>query len=345
MEQAMRITPTMRAAVLAVVLGLIVAACGDDTTDEPVATPDAEDPADDPGDDADPVTEDEDWVIGVSLPSSTTTLYIEMAAGMEDLGEELGVEVVVNYAQEDLIEQLNTVDTLLGRGVDGILISPLDFEGSQPAYETARSQDVPIMSIARSTDPSLHDAFIGANWEEYGVQIAEWTCDKVGGEGQVAMLMGPAGASFVMDMEEGYKGYMASECPGIEIVFETNVVPMTAEQALPPAEDALSAFPDLVAIYAQQDDMAKGVLTVLEEQGRLGDVVVTGFDGSPEALGLVRDGTLDMTIALQPYKWGQLGLETMLRYLRGEDVGDFIEIETTLVDGDNIDQYTDEELR
>lgn len=315
-------------------LGLLVAACADDATDEPPPT-----------DEDDTEAAPEELLIGVSFPSSTVTLYSEMDAGMHDLADELGVELVFNYAEDDPSQQLDDLDTLLARGVDGVLISPIDFDALQPGYEQVRAAGVPIMSIARATDPALQDSFIGAPWEDFGIDIASWTCDAVGGEGQVAMLMGPSGASFVDDMERGYKGYMEEECPGIEIVFESNVVPMTADQALGPAEDALSAFPDLVAIYAQQDDMASGVLTVLEEQGRLDDIVVTGFDGAPDALQQVRDGRLDMTIALQPFQWGQLGLETMVAYLRGEEVGDFVEIETTLIDSETIEQYTDEELR
>ena len=346
----MRRSRVVRALGLVVASSLMAVACANEAVDDVPETEPEEAADDEPEEEPEEASEeaaeqDDEFLIGVSFPNSTGTLYVEMAAGIEDLAPELGANFIINYAEEDQIQQLNDVDTLLAQGVDAILISPIDFDGVQPAYEAAQAQGIPIISVARSTDPELQVSFVGAPWEDFGLAIAEWTCEATDGEGQVAMLMGPAGASFVDDMERGYKSYMDDECPGIEIVFETHVVPMTPDQALPVAQDALAAFPDIDVIYSQLDDMVPGVNAVLEEQGRLGEVIVTGFDGTPDAFDAIREGRQDMTIALHPYRWGQRGFETVVRYLRGEDIDDFVEIETTLIDRNNIDQFDDEDLR
>lgn len=326
-------------------LGLAAGGCAGTETevDEAVATNDEAIATNDEA--VETEADREDFHIGVSFPDSTTTLYVEMEAGINELAPELGVETTVVYAGGDPAQQLDDVNTLIANGADAILISPIDSEASKPAYEHARSQGVPIISIARSTSPELEDSFVGAPWEDYGEEIAKWTCEATGGEGSVAMLKGPAGASFVDEMERGYKEYLANDCSGLSIVFETNVVPMTSDQSLPAAQDALTAHPDLDVIYSQLDDMVGGVIAALEEQGRLEEVVITGFDGSPEGFAFIREGKQDMTIALQPFKWGQLGLKTALDVLQGEEVGDLVTIESTLVDQSNIGQYADEDLR
>jgi ABC-type sugar transport system substrate-binding protein len=60
---------------------------------------------------------------------------------------------------------------------------------------------------------------------------------------------------------------------------------------------------------------------------------------------LVTDSKLDMTIALRPYHWGQLGLQTMVSFLDGEDVPPLVEIETILLDEETVDDHSAEELR
>ncbi len=287
----------------------------------------------------------EDRLIGVSLASPTIPLYVAMAEGIRDQAAEVGVEVVFTDADEDVEAQLNDVQDLISQGVDGILISPIDSVAAVPAYEDARAQDITIVSIARNVEPEYEDAFVGARWETYGRQIAEWTCEEAGGEGTIAMIKGPAGASFVEEMEVGYKDFMASDCPGMTIVFETNAAPLSAEQGLTAAQDALSANPDVTAIYANNDELAEGAIRALEEQDRVEEVIVTGFDGNETGLANIRDGAQDMTIALRPYAWGQLGLDTILQVLDGEDVGEVVEIETILLAQSNIGDHDDEELR
>lgn len=324
----------IRALGLMLALGLVAAACGGEEEEAPET---AEEPVEAP---------EESLTIGVSLASPTIPLYVAMAEGIRERAAELGVEVVFTEANEDPVQQLNDVQDLIAQGVDGILISPIDSEAAKPAYEDARAAGITIMSIARNTDPELEDSFIGAPWDKFGRAIAEWTCDAAGGQGKIAMVKGPAGASFVDDMEAGYKEIMASDCPDMEIVFETNAVPLTPDQGLAAAQDALSANPDLKVIYANNDDLAIGVIQALEEAGaNLDDVLVTGFDGNPEGLALVEEGKLDMTIALRPFHWGILGLETMVAALRGEEVPQLVEIETIMVTQDTIGQQDPEDLR
>ena len=55
--------------------------------------------------------------------------------------------------------------------------------------------------------------------------------------------------------------------------------------------------------------------------------------------------TIDMTIALKPYAWGRQGLRTMVDYLNGEEVEGLVEIDSLLIDQDNIDEVNFDEIR
>lgn len=288
---------------------------------------------------------DEKLTIGVSLASPTIPLYVAMADGMKRRAAEIGVELKFTEANEDPAQQLNDVQDLISQGVDGILISPIDAEAAVPAYEDARAAGIKVMSIARNTDPKVEDSFIGASWKKYGHDIAAWTCKKTGGKATVALVKGPAGASFVEEMVDGYKGYLSSSCAGMKIVSESNADTLTSEKGLAVAQDALSANPGVDVIFANNDDLAKGAIQALEERRRVGKVIVTGFDGTPSGVEQIRKGEQSMTIALRPYQWGRLGLDTMVRALRGEKVGKLVGIDTTLIDEGNVEQIDDADIR
>ena len=86
--------------------------------------------------------------------------------------------------------------------------------------------------------------------KQIGRDIAEWTAKAIGGEGKVAMLLGPSGAPTFRNLAEGYTEVMA-KYPKIQIAFRTDG-PLTRERGVKQAEDAMVANPDLKAIYGCQ---------------------------------------------------------------------------------------------
>jgi ribose transport system substrate-binding protein len=257
-----------------------------------------------------------------------------MAEGIEDRAAQLGVKVTIAEAHEDPLKQLDQVRGFVAQHADGILISPVDAVAAIPAYRAARKAGIPIFSIARRTRPDVEDGFVGADEATLARRIARWTCRALHGKGEIAMLNGPPGASFVRIMMSSYKAELGAHCRGAKIVFETNIVPMTPAGALTAAKDALTAHPDLDAFYGNVDDLASGAVRALEEQHALGRIVVTGFDGT--RVDLVRAGKLDMTIALRPYNWGKVGLDTIVRRLRGIPVPRVVQVRAVTVDRSNV---------
>jgi ribose transport system substrate-binding protein len=322
-------------AACAAVLALGLTACGGDD-DEPEAEAGGGTTAAE--------TAANDYTIGIDLSLSSDPFFVAMEEGLKDEAEELGVETIITYSSYDPSKQIGDVQDFITRGVDGILLSPADVEASVPAYEAARDADIPVMSLADHSDPDVEDAFIGAPWGEFGAAIAEWTCEAAGGEGKVAMIKGTAGVSFVEEMEDGYKEYMSSDCTGMEIVSEVNTN-FAREEAVKAAQDALTAHGDLKAIFAQIDDQAAGAAQAVAEAGKEDEVIITGFNGDEVGFEGVKDGTIDMTIALKPYHWARLALRTMVDHLNGKKAPKLVRIDSVLLDESNIEEVDLEDLR
>ncbi|MBI4012001.1 MAG: substrate-binding domain-containing protein [Candidatus Rokubacteria bacterium] len=283
-------------------------------------------------------------VIGVSLASQTNPLYVAMEKGIRDRAAELGVEVRFVVANEDQARQVNGVQDLLTQRVDAILISPISVEGAQVAYEEANKAGVPILSIARNLNkPQLEWAMIGKDWKAAGHTTAEWLAKRLGGKGRIAVLAGPAGASFAMEQVAGLREVVGKH-PGMEIVATANS-PLTKEQGIRLMQGILTANPRLDAVFAVNDELALGAIQATEEVGRAREIVFTGFNGAPAALEAVRAGKLHLTTSLKPYSWGVLGLDTALRVAREKQRVGLVEIRTQLVEGANVNALKPEDLR
>lgn len=286
---------------------------------------------------------DEPVVIGVALASSTNPLYVAMEKGIRARAAELGVEVRFVVPDEDQVRQVDGINDLITQRVDAIIASPITVEGSIVAYEEANKAGIPMLSIARNLNrDDLEWAMIGQDWEEAGRAIGRWLADRLGGQGTIGMLRGPAGASFAEDMARGFKEVMAGY-PGIQIVAELHS-PLTREQGLHLAENILTANPDVSAIYATNDELALGAVQAAEEFDRLGELVITGFNGTPPAVAAVREGQMHMTTALKPETWGRLGLETAVKVARERQKLGLVQIETVVVDDANVHSLTAEDL-
>lgn len=272
-------------------------------------------------------------VIGVSLASSTNPFYIAMEKGMQAKAKELGVELRVVRAEEDQIQQVNNVLDLIQQKVDAILISPIS-NGAVPAYVKAQEAGIPIFSIARLVDPKYHVAFIGSDWVMQGRRIGEWIAGRLGGKGKVGMLLGPAGASFAMDLEKGVKSVFARHA-AIQIVAQAHS-PLTRDEGLKHAEDILTAHPDVNAIYGTNDDLALGTARAVKAAGKTGKVLITGFNGIPPAVQAIREGEMHMTTALKPMSWGARGIEAAVDHLKGKKAEKLVEIATFVVDDRNV---------
>jgi ABC-type sugar transport system substrate-binding protein len=274
--------------------------------------------------------------IGVSLAQDDNPFYIAMLRGIRARAGELGWEVATVSANEDKVKQINGVQDLIARGVKGILISPIDAVGVNAAYDAAKAANIPIVSIARGSTSPNQTLHVAMDEKQIGRDIAEWTAKAIGGEGKVAMLLGPSGAPTFRNLGDGYTEVMAKH-PKIKIVFKTDG-PLTRERGVKQAEDALVANPDLKAIYCANDDVALGATQAVIASGHAGKTIVTGMNGVPPALHAVKDGKLAMTVELNPVLWGRLGVDVLAQYLKGEKVKPRVFIKHIIIDKTNIDQ-------
>lgn len=120
-----------------------------------------------------------------------------------------------------------------------------------------------------------------------GYDVSKILFEKAGGKGTVINTRGVPGGS---DESGRYDGFHAAlkEYPEIELITEDfGRWDRARSQEL--WQTYLNRYPDITIAYCQNDDMAFGALTAIENAGR-GGILIGGADGMPDAVDAVLDG-------------------------------------------------------
>lgn len=274
--------------------------------------------------------------IGVALASDVNPFYIAMKRGIEARAKELGVNVVFVTANDVVAQQVDGMQDLVARKVDAILTSPIDSVAVGSAYAAAARAGIPVISIARHANSPHQSAMVSMDEKKIGGDIANWIIKRTNGKGKIAMITGPGGSATFRNIAEGFDAAMKG-APGLTVAYRKEAA-LTREMGLKLAEDALIAHPDLVAIYAAQDDLALGASQAVAAAGKRDKVVVTGMNGTPPAFQAVKNGAVGLTVELNPVAWGRLGVDTVVNYWKGVKPTNQVSIQHVLVDQSNIEQ-------
>ncbi len=108
-------------------------------------------------------------------------------------------------------------------------------------------------------------------------------------------------------------------------------------------QSMLQAHPDIVGVISGNDEMALGAVAALKEAGKLDQVKVGGFDGSPDAVAAIKAGELQYTV-LQPVAvFSAEAVKQADNFIKNGSTGAATEkqlFDCLLITKDNVDKYT-----
>ena len=272
-------------------------------------------------------------VIGVSLLNLSNEFVVTVREAMVARAKELNVRLIVNDAQRSPERQVQQIETFLAQKVDAIVLNPCELEASSPAVQKALAAGVPIINVNSETK-AVPSAFVGSRDEESARLGMAYIAERLKGEGGVLMMEGYMGQAAQLKRNQGAREVLAKN-PGLKLLAA-----QTAEwdraKAVTLMENWLQSYgPSIKAVFAQNDEMAMGVLLALERAGRKKDIVVVGVDAIADALQAVRDGRLDATVFQDGKGQGRGAIETALRLIHKEPVEKEIFIPFQLVTKEN----------
>lgn len=230
-------------------------------------------------------------------------------------------------------KQISICEAFIAEGVDVLIVIPNDATAIVDVINSAAEKGIAVFLVDSGADESDYISYIGTDNYAGGGVAAEWFKENV--TGKVAIIDGAAGNGATTARYNGFKDGLEG-FDGIEIVTaDYGNGDMGTSMSV--AENFLTAYPDLTAIFCCDDQMAQGAGQAVAASGK--DIVVCGFDGSPEGAQAIIDGVMDATIAQTPRIMGKTAVEYAIKYLNGEDVEPIIYTDCEVVTVDNASDY------
>jgi ribose/xylose/arabinose/galactoside ABC-type transport system permease subunit/ABC-type sugar transport system substrate-binding protein len=249
--------------------------------------------------------------------------WAEMQQAAEREAAVQGVHLVSLAAdrETDVERQYQIIENLIQQRVDAILLSPAGSKELVPAIRKANDADIPVLILDTRIDQGAAESmgvrvltFIGSDNFEGGAVASRYLAGALGGKGSVAIIEGISGHETADRRRLGFlKGIEAYA--GIRVVA-SQTADWERARAYTVAENLLQAHPDLVGIFAANDEMALGALEAVAASRRLERVRVIGFDAIPDALANIASGRLLGSVAQFPGEMGRLGVRHAVALLR-----------------------------
>ncbi|MGL3149024.1 sugar ABC transporter substrate-binding protein [Microbacterium sp. A82] len=241
------------------------------------------------------------YIVGITGANyaieSARAQYEALAAGLIDAG----IEVKFLDAALDINAQVSHVDQFIDQGVDGIVLNLAgDPNAIRGSVERAIDAGIDLYSIGGT---GFTEVLVQVNLPslELGELSGQYVCEQSGGTGEVALIEA-VDIPVLAERWDSFLSTVEQECPDLQIVARERAIPDDAATARPIAEDLLTRFPNLTALWTMGDGPALGAGLAVQAAGR--DVIVTGMNAESQGIDGIRQGAVNATWDLDPTEIG-----------------------------------------
>lgn len=254
-------------------------------------------------------------------------------------------------------ETVGIVEAYISRGFDAVFVcSAAPAETMQELYAQGSAEGVDFYqfnSTEELANPSqAEDPTGGLNtisnigyddrWQS-GYIAGKYIAETLDGDGEVIQIMGPSGSDWTKLRQQGFQKAI-SESPGIQIAGQADGG-YVRDKGFTAAQDLLTRFPDVDAIYGENEDMALGASQAIDAAGLKHwdgneGIITIGADGLVSGMESIKAGKLTATVDVNSTAIGEQMIETLFAHeVLGMAVSQFVRVPTDVVDKQNVDWH------
>jgi len=271
----------------------------------------------------------QDLRIGLAVSTLNNPFFVDLKDGAEAMAEEMGVEILVVDAQDDAAAQLSSVEDLLIKQIDVLIVNPVDGNAVVSAITAANDAGVPVITVDRGAEGGDVVSHIASDNVAGGEMAGDYIAEQLGEEGKVVELEGIPGTSAARDRGKGFNQAM-DKYAGMEVIARQPAGFDRAE-GMTVMENILQGNPEIDAVFAHNDNMALGAMEAIAAAGRSDEIMIVGFDAIDDAVAAVEAGGLAATIAQKPDLMGEMAVETAIKVANGEEVDEYTPVPLELI--------------
>jgi ABC-type sugar transport system substrate-binding protein len=204
----------------------------------------------------------------VMVPKGVHPYYDPCKQGFQDAAKKYGITVEIREPKEfELPQQVEVLENLVSRKVDGIAISAVDDKGLINVIKQATDAGIKVVTFDAPAPSTAALSYIGTLNPEAGYAAGVEFAKLIGNDGEVAILQGGLGASNLNDRYAGFTKALAEKAPNIKMVGREDTQGKL-ELATSKTENLLSAHPNLKGIFGLSAECIPGAANALKTQNR-----------------------------------------------------------------------------
>ncbi|TBY23622.1 sugar ABC transporter substrate-binding protein [Rhizobium leguminosarum] len=249
------------------------------------------------------------FVVGYANMADTDVFVMARKnAFIEASKSDPAVEVSFSDANNDVSKQLDQIDNFIAQKVNAIVVVPVDYQGIVP----------------------------GSKNIDAGRLQGEYMKEHLPKDAKILYLEGTPGLSHTQERKKGFEDALGRSDVATLANLSANY---DRAEGMKVTEDWIQSFPKFDAIVAANDQMALGALEALQGADRLKGVMISGVDGTADALNAIKAGTMSQTIFQDAAGQAKAAFEVVEGLKKGEDAPAEKLVPFASITKDNVDQY------
>jgi ribose transport system substrate-binding protein len=273
-------------------------------------------------------------VVAVIPKGTSHEFWKTIHAGAMKAAQEEGADIIWQgpAKEDDRKGQIEVVQNFTSRGLDAMVIAPLDEVALVRPIEVAVKRGIKVVIIDSDLKSKAFSSFVATDNYAAGKLAARQMADILQARGGPASgrAVAPTGTVMVMrylegsasnsNRENGFLDGLKEYAPKVVVVSANQYAGVTAESALKTAQNLLNKFAHVEGIFTPNAPTTFGMLRALQVAGRAGKVHLLGFDATEPLLKALKSGEVAGLVVQDPFRMGYLGVKTALAAKRGEKV-------------------------
>ena len=273
------------------------------------------------------------------IPKGTThEFWKSIHAGAIKASRALGVEIVWKGPQneDDRDQQLTLVEDFVNRGVDGIVLAPLDDKALMRPVAEAKRAGIPTVIIDSSLGGNDPVSFVATDNYRGGVLAAERLGALLEGKGKIFLIRHMEGSASTEERERGFEETMKRRFPEVLFLSSDQYGGATTEVSYRLLENLLNRFPQVEGIFCPNESTTFGALRALQDTGLAGKIKFVGFDSSEKLVEGLKLGHIHGLVVQNPFRMGYEGVKNLVAHIRKGNYPPRVDTGATLVTQENM---------
>lgn len=286
------------------------------------------------------------WRIGYSCSNFNDIFQIYVVdAAKAEVAKNPGVSLEVMDAQEDIIRQQDQVNNMIQNGVDALIVVPVDTAAVSTIEAAAKEAKLPLVYVNRNPYPDgnlpENVYYVGTDSILQGRMQMEYLGEKMGGKGNIVILLGILTNESAFNRTKGNKDVIAEKYPNIKVLAE-ETANWQQDQSMTVMENWITAYGDQInAVVSNNDNMVLGAISAIENAGMADKVLTIGVDATIDALQAIVAGRQGATVLQDPIGQGKGSIEVCIKLLNGEKPSQLTDVPPELITKDNAQAQLD----